>query len=204
MIEAQKLGPIKFTIFPKEALDRRGNLSVLLRENFRAYKVECLPRAILTNTRSLKGGLKVTHWKAYPDTARSRAGASKKGWRLVLLQGCPELMESIKRFDVDYKFSVGSGHVIIRGGAGRPRTSTAALRTGRSGWGPPASTTNPTHRNNFNNRSYDRRFPDPKNISAVGRGRGRGGMVGEGISPGWTTAGEPNDRGPAGATDCPR
>ena len=205
VIESQKLGPIKFTIFPKEALEKKGNLSILLRENFRAYKVECLPRAILTNTRSLKGGLKVTHWKSYPDTARSRAGASKRGWRLVLLQGCPELMDSIKKFDVDYKFSVGSGHVIIRGGVGRPRTSTSN-RAGRGAWGQygNGNTTNRARHPSHSNKSYDRRFPDPKNISAVGRGRGRGAAPSEGINPGWTTAGESRDRGPVGATDCPR
>ena len=87
VIEAQILGRTRFTIFPKDGLEKRGNLTVLLRENFREYLPECLPRAILMGSRRLKGGLKVTHVRTYPDRARSRAGASKRGWRLLMLQG---------------------------------------------------------------------------------------------------------------------
>ena len=62
MIENQMLGRTKFTMFPKEALERRGNLSVLLRANLRSFDLKWLPKAILLRSR-MKGGLRLIHVK---------------------------------------------------------------------------------------------------------------------------------------------
>ena len=145
VIEDQVLGEINFTIFPKEGLEKKGNLSVLLRENFRAYQVECLPRALFDQSRKLRGQLRVTHVRTYPDSARSRAGASKRGWRLLLLQGCDEFLDSLKHYDLEYKFPVGSGHVLIRGGSGRPKPTPRD--PGRSQWRQQQSRLGPRQKN---------------------------------------------------------
>ena len=132
LIEDQILGNTKFTIFPKDALERRGNLSVLLRSNLKTFDIKWLPKAILLRSK-IKGGLRLTHLKHYRDDDRTRDGASKKGWRLALLQGCPQFMEELKRFDQDHRFPVGAGHIIIRGGAGRPRGTVERGRGTRGG-----------------------------------------------------------------------
>ena len=122
LIEAQTLRDIKFTIFPKDGLEKKGSLTVLLRENFRNLIPTCLPGMILSRSRKLRGGLRVTHVKTYAETDKSRAGASKKGWRLVYLEGCQVFLTSLQQYDQEYKFPVGCGQILIRGGAGRPKT----------------------------------------------------------------------------------
>ena len=160
----------------------------------------------------------MTHVRTYPDRARSRAGASKQGWRLLMLQGCPAFMESLKKFDQDYKFPVGSGHVIIRGGAGRPKIAQAGRILGKNlrqqqhhqdrqqhqqqrPQNPRTSEKSADKQGDDYNlhKSYDRQFPDPGNISAVGRGRGRGDVRSQARNPGWSTVGDSRAPGPSGA-----
>ena len=189
VIELQRTGNIRFTIFPKDGLEKRGNLSVLLRDNHRALKVEWLPKALLMRSR-MRGGLRVTHEKTYKDTDFTRNGTSKQGWRLVLLQGCPIFMKSLEKYDQEHRFPVGAGHVLIRGGTGRPRSRMQDGRGRTEGRGPAQGTsirpqqlrqqhqqhhhrqearqrgwrqppmTNTTRRNDADD-SYDRDFPPP-------------------------------------------
>ena len=123
VVESQTHRGSTFTLFPKEAVEKRGNVSVLLREIFRNFDVTYLPKAIMQRSRKLRGGLRVTHVKEYEDDEYSRSGACKAGWRIVLLQGCAEFMRSLELYDQEHKFPVGSGHVLIRGGGGRPKAS---------------------------------------------------------------------------------
>ena len=116
-VEEQMSGPTKYTLFPKDALHRRGNLSVLLRENFWSFDVEWLPKAILVRSR-MKGGIRLTHIKKYTENDYTRDGVCKDGWRLVMMQGCPEFMSSLEKFDHEHRFPVGAGHIVIRGGTG--------------------------------------------------------------------------------------
>ena len=218
LIEAQELQSIKFTIFPKEGLEKKGGLTVLLRENFRNFVPECLPGIILARSRKLKGGLKVTHVKTYSSSDRSRAGASKKGWRLIYLQGCPVFMESLKHYDQEYKFPLGCGQVLIRGGAGRPKSilknvgarsspggrgrgqqfaiqqqmqqSLRGQVTGRPGQHQQQQQYQQQQQSFVGHKSYDRQFPDP-DVSAVSRGRGQRGTGAR--RPGWATAGDAAD-----------
>ena len=99
-VEDQLSGKTKFTLFPKDALEKRGNLTVLLRENYADFEVKWLPKAILVRSR-MKGSLRLTHIKHYRDDDKTRDGVSKRGWRLALLQGCSLFMEEIKKFDQD-------------------------------------------------------------------------------------------------------
>ena len=116
VVEQQVVGTTRFTIFPRDGLEKRGCVSVLLREYYRHFKIELLPKEILRRTKALRGGLKVTHYKIYKAGDRSRTGASKEGWRLVLLQGTPEFMESLEAFEEEHRFPVGSDRILIRGG----------------------------------------------------------------------------------------
>ena len=135
-VENQISDHTQFTLFPKDAIQRRGNLSVLLRDNFWSFNVDWLPRAILMRTR-MRGGLRNTHIKHYASDDFTRDGVCKAGWRLVLMQGCPELMKSLEKYDHDHRFPVGAGHIIIRGGQGRPRGTVPRRGRGVRGGGDP-------------------------------------------------------------------
>ena len=87
LVEEQVSGNTRFTLYPKDALEKRANLSVLLRENYIGFNIKWLAKAIMMRSR-MKGGLRVTHIKTYQDSDVTRNGVSKMGWRLVLLQGC--------------------------------------------------------------------------------------------------------------------
>ena len=127
-----------FTLFPRDAVDKRGNITVLLLDSFRAFDPTCLPGALFTRNRGLRGTLRATHIKTYPPGEKSRNGQLKDGWRLVLLQGCPAFMRSLEQFETEHKFSIGCGHVFIRGGVRRPSSTSTTTRSGRGrGRGPP-------------------------------------------------------------------
>ena len=209
LVEGQILGKTRFTIFPRDALEKKGTVTVLLREQFRSFKTEWLPKSILRRTRKLRGGLRLTHTKTYADTDVSRAGANKKGWRLALLQGCPRFMMSLEQFPQDHRFPVGSGHVLIRGGSNRPKGQGPGQDRGRGRGrgldrdgrrsGPSAAPKAPGHqqqqqgqqqqqnesRSNTNN--YDRRFPTGGLVPVTSMGRGRG-------TSDWSSPGLPGTR----------
>ena len=183
MIENQMLGRTRFTLFPKDALERRGNLSVLLRANLRTFDLKWLPKAILLRSR-MKGGLKLTHVKYYREDDKTREGNSKKGWRLALLQGCPQFMDSLKKFDQEHRFPIGAGHIIIRGGADRPKGTVERGRGSRGGGRRQQQQHQQQHQqqtdgqqqhqqrdrdrqNRTTDRTYDRNYP------ALGRGKER-------------------------------
>ena len=127
---------LRFTIFPRDAVDKRGSISVLLRETFRAMDPLCLPQILFARNRGLGGSLKVTHIKSYNNGEKTRAGVTKKHWRLILLQGCATFMKSLENFDEDHKFHVGSGHVYISGGARRTRSERQGTRPSNTTTGP--------------------------------------------------------------------
>ena len=191
LLESQVLGSTRFTIYPKDALEKKGNISVLLRASFRSFKPEWLPKALLRRSRGLKGSLRLTHVKTYADTDVSRAGASKKGWRLALLQGCPRFMFSLEKYPEEHRFPVGSGHVMIRGGSGREKGQGRGQGQGKGraqdqarGRGG-APTTGGQQQKDQNqqqpgqgsgrkkNNNYDRSFP-AGGLRDMGAGRGRG------------------------------
>ena len=168
VIEDQIFRGIRFTLFPKEALEKRGNLTVLLRENLSTFNTHWLPKAILIRSR-MRGGLRLTHIKHFTKEDRTRDGASKEGWRLAMLQGCPEFMEELRKFDQEHRFPIGAGHVVIRGGAGRPKGTIERVRGSRAGKqrhqkhqsdeDQPRQQQRPERRRNDDNRTYDRNFP---------------------------------------------
>ena len=121
LVEDQFCGNTRFTLFPKDALEKKGTVSVLLRAPFRDFDYRVLAQSLLNRTRQLRGALRVTHVKTYSKDDYSRSGACKHGWRLLLLQGSAEFMSSLEQFGQEYRFPLGAGHVIIRGGSDRPK-----------------------------------------------------------------------------------
>ena len=173
----------RFTIFPRDAIDKRGSVSVVMRETFRAFNPLCLPEVLFHQNRGLKGSLKVTHVKTYTDAETTRAGASKKGWRLVLMQGCSTFMRSLEEYDEDHKFAVSSCHLYIRGGVRRPKTASSRERgpRGRSGTRGGLSDTRTDRRRRSSDdggaqrdhdQTYDRNYPRLGGRTAGPRGRG--------------------------------
>ena len=79
VVEAQMSGPVRFTLFPKDALEKRGNLTVLLRKNLQTFDIRWLPKAILMRS-CIRGGLRLTHIKHYRPEDTTRDGVSKRGW----------------------------------------------------------------------------------------------------------------------------
>ena len=185
-----------FTLFPKDAVENRGSVSVILREQFRSFNPRCVPASLFSLNRGLRGALRVTHSKTYGANEKTRAGTSKAGWRLLLLQGCPEFMRSLEKYDEDERFFLGSGYVYIRGGVRKPRSnSNTRTRGGRAPRDreerqPEQDSTGPTQ-----SRRDD--FP----TLAGSRGRGAGNMDGRNVAgnPPWgsRSAGQARRPGPS-------
>ena len=167
VLESQYMGSTKFTIFPRDGLERKGCLSILLRECYRHFNIAQLPKELLRRSKKLRGGLKVTHTKTYKAGDRSRNGASKEGWTLVLLQGTKEFMSSLEQFEEDHRFPLGSDRVIVRGGKRRP---------GQGQSRPQRQDQRQSHSNRTGkNKTYDRDYPNNnKDNSSSRRGDEQG------------------------------
>ena len=86
-----------------------------------------------------------------------------------MLQGCPEFMEELKKFDQEHQFPIGAGHVVIRGGAGRPKGTVERARGSRAGRQrqqrhqleeyQPRQQQRSEQRRQDNVRTYDHNFP---------------------------------------------
>ena len=202
IIEQQELGCTRSSMVPKDALDSKGNVSVLLRLPFRSFKREWLASSILNRTRGLMGSLRVTHSKTYTHKDFTRNGTCKDGWRLFLLQGCPTFMDALSKYGHDYRFPLGCGHVLIRGGSGRPRGDTGPDgprgRTRGRGMSEPS---NQEHRQSTQerqgrnrSRAFSSDFPaNGMNNSSIGGGPGRG----RGALPStWASAARPGRGAP--------
>ena len=121
IIEGSPTEELTFTLFPKAAVENRGSISIILREQFSSFRETCLPASLFSLNKGLRGSLRVTHTKAYGDEEKTRAGISKQGWRLILLQGCPEFMRSLANYHDDERFALGAGYIYIRGGTRKAR-----------------------------------------------------------------------------------
>ena len=153
-------------------MDKRRSVSILLLDNFRSLEPRLLPEILFARNKGLGGALKVTHVKTYGREETSRAGQSKKGWRLILLQGCANFMKSLESFEEDHKFTIGSSFVYIRGGVRRPRQHSR----NQQARGPPRSA-NP-RRDTGNTSSHDQTQNRPlgHQTRKEMRGRGRGSL----------------------------
>ena len=199
VVEGLPTDTLTFTLFPREAVENRGSVSVILREQFRSFDVKCVPASLFSLNRGLRGSLRVTHCKVYGKEDKTRSGASKEGWRLLLLQGCPDFMKSLEQYDEDVRFPLGSGYIYIRGGVRKPRAAPSSRNTqGRTSDRNQntTSTRDPPSRREDNNRSNGDDFPRLNNQDR--RGRERESRDGGG-APSWggRSAGPAGRRGPS-------
>ena len=114
------LNPL-FNTFPRDALQLADEVSVMMMDDLRNFKVEFLPWSMFIRNTALQGSVRVTCSKEYGQydyTAISQQ--SKAGWRLCFLEGDVAFMKSLSQFPIDHKFEVGCGLVKIRGGIRRP------------------------------------------------------------------------------------
>ena len=116
MIENTPYNEQSFMIIPREILANQQGVTILLRNNHRSFDLEVLPNVLFSMNRDLQGELQVKRVKTYQKSDVTRAGHSKEGWRLVMLEGNSAIMSSLYPFHEDYKFNLGSSYVHIRGG----------------------------------------------------------------------------------------
>ena len=162
IVEATMTDDLAFTLFPRDAVENRGSVSVVLREQFRSFNAKCLPASLFNLNRGLSGSLRVTHIKTYTASDKTRAGTSKEGWRLLLLQGCPQFMRSLEKYDEDERFQLGSGYIYIRGGARKPRPATSSRNNqGRTPAKNGTSNSKGRGRSDERGGSHDEEFPRP-------------------------------------------
>ena len=180
VIEELEMNRKRYTLFPRDAVDKRGSVSILLRETFRAMDPLCLPQILFARNRGLGGTLKVTHIKSYNEEEKTRSGITKKHWRLILMKGCASFMKSLEAFSEDHKFHIGSGHIYISGGARKPRETPAQKRRPRTDARRGGSENN---NNNNANTAYDRDFPR-QSRGFGGNREGRGGSSSGGFGRG--------------------
>lgn len=110
-----------FNTFPKDALTNSLGLYVMLKNELREFKEECLAEALFARNR-LHGVLDTLEAETFTASDTTRAGVSKNGWRNVLLQGDEEFMASLSDFPALHWFNLGPATVQIHGGERRAET----------------------------------------------------------------------------------
>ena len=116
-----KFGHQYFNTFPKDALTNSLGLSVLLKNELREFKEECLAEALFARNQ-LFGVLETLEAETYTAADTTRAGVSKNGWRNVLLQGDETFLASLSTFPALHWFNLGPATVQIHGGERRAET----------------------------------------------------------------------------------
>ena len=93
MFTTKQLQGFEFNSYPKDALNRSPDYTVVLRSNLRTYNYQLLPAALIRENRGeLDGLLYATHTKLYSKSDKTRNGESKEGWRLLVLKGDGRMM----------------------------------------------------------------------------------------------------------------
>jgi hypothetical protein len=115
-VDAFTVGENSFTLYPKDCLVQRYNITTLLREDLSTYDPLLIPRALFWRNKMLDGNLRVTHVKHFSAEEKTKDGQSKKDWKLLKLQGDEKFMRSIYPYHEKYRFQVGSSFIQIRGG----------------------------------------------------------------------------------------
>ena len=104
----------EYNSFPKNSLQARNNqVSMLLRDGLRYFRLEWLA-VELKKRNSLKGKITVVFSKVYGIKEKTRLGASKYGWRLVIANVDEVFLQSVKAFPPGHGFKVGASTVLIR------------------------------------------------------------------------------------------
>ena len=116
----------EYQTFPREALDRRLALTVMLWQNLEGIQDDAIAPNLLDRNPGLDGGVKVARLKIFRSEDLDTRGESMLGARLAQLDGNDTFLKSLAKFPRSHRFGLGVGTVIIRGGdrAPEPEGST--------------------------------------------------------------------------------
>ena len=106
----------QYTTFPRLGLNRTLAITIMLWQNLSEMTLAALPRNLLDRNPDLQGGLRVNRCKKFRATDMDVRGNSMEGVRLVQIDTNEEFRRSLYWFPRSYRFGLGSGRVIIRGG----------------------------------------------------------------------------------------
>lgn len=106
----------EYTTFPRIGLTRKLAITMMLWQNLKDMTLEALPRNLLDRNPDLKGGLKVLRCKKFKSSDLDVRGEPMNGVRLVQLDTDQDFRDSLYWFPRTYRFGLGCGRVIIRGG----------------------------------------------------------------------------------------
>ena len=114
--------------FPKDCLLMGPDVTVLLKEAHLEYKIEWMGRALVGRNTPLKGNVRVVCSKQYHAHDITRHAINMNGWQMVYLAGDCIFMEYLSRCPITFRFHVGPGSVVLRGGIRKPAFLTEQAR----------------------------------------------------------------------------
>ena len=74
---------LKYTIIPKETVVQTSGLSAILKNYLPTITLAYFPGMLFHRTNKLRGSITITHSHKYGANDKTRAGATKEGWRLI-------------------------------------------------------------------------------------------------------------------------
>ena len=131
-------GEKEYTTFPRLGLERKFAITIMLWQTLASLPLEMLPRNLLDRNPDLQGGLRIGKVKKFKDSDLDVRGDGMAGVRLVQIETTKEFRESLFFFPRSYRFGLGSGRVIIRGGDRVDESDARAKSTGNKRRSAPA------------------------------------------------------------------
>ena len=110
----------EYQTFPREALDKRLSLTMMLWQNLEGLKIPAIAPNLLDRNPGLEGGVKVARVKNFRAIDKDVRGESMLGARLAQLDGNETFLKSLEKFPRSHRFGLGVGSIIIRGGERAP------------------------------------------------------------------------------------
>ena len=129
-IELYKKGNLEFQTFPRQTLNRRLALTVMMWPNLEGIETQSFSPNLLDRNRGLRGGVKVLKYKLFRSDDLDTKGQSMLGARLLQLDADETFLKSLAKYPRSHRFGLGVASVIIRGGerAEEPTGSTWGSR----------------------------------------------------------------------------
>ena len=108
-------GDFEWNSFPVNALVvKKNQVSILMKLELRNFKLKWLTHGLLLGNRLLHGRIEDKYTRSFPDSAVTRFGVSKFGWRLVFADVDTAFTDTFAKFPPGYAFRLGSSTVQIR------------------------------------------------------------------------------------------
>jgi hypothetical protein len=73
---------LQFSSIPRDILEPKNVVTILLREQFRTFQIPLLPLALVQRNPDIKGRLRALRVKHFSPQDKSQRGDSKENWRL--------------------------------------------------------------------------------------------------------------------------